>query len=139
MEKVKFYQDITIAIVLYEEDFDLIYKTLDKLRSFKKIIIDNANNFDLKKKIQSIFSIENYILNIKNSGCSAGYNQAAKLCKTKYLLMLGPDCIISETNILKLTDSLSKDSSCFLVSPTSYDKNMNKMTYSGGPFPENLS
>jgi len=50
MEKVKFYQDITIAIVLYEEDFDLIYKTLDKLRSFKKIIIDNANNFDLKKK-----------------------------------------------------------------------------------------
>ena len=51
MEKVKFYQDITIAIVLYEEDFDLIYKTLDKLRSFKKIIIDNANNFDLKKII----------------------------------------------------------------------------------------
>ncbi len=139
MEKVKFYQDITIAIVLYEEDFDLLYKTLDKLRSFKKIIIDNANNFDLKKKIQSIFSIENYILNKKNSGFSAGYNQAAKLCKTKYLLILGPDCIISETNILKLTDNLSKDPSCFLVSPTAYDESMNKMTYSGGPFPENLN
>ena len=58
MEKVKFYQDITIAIVLYEEDFDLIYKTLDKLRSFKKIIIDNANNFDLKKKFNQYFLLK---------------------------------------------------------------------------------
>ena len=42
MEKDNYYQDVTITIVLFKEDFDLIYKTLDSLRSFKIIIVDNA-------------------------------------------------------------------------------------------------
>ena len=40
MDKAKFYQDITITIVLYEEDFDLIYKTLDKVVSKAKTKTD---------------------------------------------------------------------------------------------------
>ena len=50
MEKRNYYQDITVAIVLFKEDFNLVSKTLDKLRSFKTIIIDNANDINLKKK-----------------------------------------------------------------------------------------
>ncbi len=137
MEKENYYQEVTIIIVLFKEDFDLIYKTLDKLRSFKIVIVDNANNQSLKKKIQSNFKIKEYILNKKNLGFSVGYNQAAKLCKTKYLLILGPDCQISDIDIFKLIKNLSIDPNCFLVSPTAYDNNDNSMTYVGGPLPEN--
>ena len=139
MEKLNKNQELTVAIVLYKEDFDLIFKTLDKLRSFKIIIIDNANNINLKNKIIRNFTIEKYVLNKKNLGFSAGYNQAAKICKSKYFLILAPDCIISHSSINNLHDYLSKDPNCFLVAPTAYNQDMTSMTYVGGPLPENAN
>tara|TARA_B100000700_G_C14808338_1_gene743920 strand:- start:24 stop:914 length:891 start_codon:yes stop_codon:yes gene_type:complete len=136
MNKENNYQKITIVIVLYKEEYNLIYKTLDKIRSFKKIIVDNANNLELKKKIQSEFFIDQYILNKKNNGFSAGYNQGVKLNNSEFSLVLGPDCIISENNINILFDSFLKEKNCFLVSPTAYNEN-SKLSYAGGPLPEN--
>ena len=130
------YNDITISIVLYKEDYELISRTLKSINSFKKIIIDNSGNLDLKQKIESNFKIDEYVLNKKNSGFSAGYNQAVKLCKTEYALILGPDCIIDEKDIIRLLDAYIKYENCFLVVPTSYDEN-NNFTYSGGLLPEN--
>ena len=139
MEKTNKNQELTVAIVLFKEDFDLIFKTLDKLRSFKIIIIDNANNINLKNKILRDFTIEKYVLNKKNVGFSAGYNQAAKICKSKYFLILAPDCIITHSSINNLQDFLSKDPNCFLVAPTAYNEDMTSMTYVGGPLPENAN
>ena len=56
---------ITIIIVLYREDYQILYQTLDKIRDFKKIIIDNSNNLELKNKLEANFKIEKYILNKK--------------------------------------------------------------------------
>jgi len=136
MSKFNLYKDITIAIVLYKETFELLSKTLTTINSFKKIIIDNDGNFELKKKVESQFSINQYILNNKNNGFSAGYNQAIKLSKTKFTLVLGPDCIIEEQDILKLIQKISENNNCFIVSPTSYDES-NNLTYAGGLLPEN--
>ena len=41
----KYYNDITIVIVLYYESYDLISKTLHHLNNFKKIIIDNSKRW----------------------------------------------------------------------------------------------
>ena len=136
MSEFNLYKDITIVIVLYKETFELLSKTLTPINSFKKIIIDNNENFELKKKVESQFSINQYILNKKNNGFSAGYNQAIKLSKTKFTLVLGPDCIIEEQDILKLIQKISENNNCFIVSPTSYDEN-NNLTYAGGLLPEN--
>ena len=46
MGQDKIISNITIIIVLYREDYNLLYKTLDKIRDFKKIIIDNSNNVE---------------------------------------------------------------------------------------------
>ena len=132
----KYYNDITIVIVLYYESYDLISKTLHHINNFKKIIIDNSNNIDLKKKIEDNFHIEEYILNKKNNGFSAGHNQGIRLSSTKYTMILGPDCIIKEKDILNLKDVLLKNEKCLIVAPTSYDNKMN-LTYTGGPLPEN--
>ena len=88
------------------------------------------------KKIRSEFFIDEYILNKKNNGFSAGYNQAVKLNNTEFSLVLGPDCIISEKDIIILFESFLKEKNCFLASPTSYDEKMS-LTYAGGLLPEN--
>ena len=128
--------EITILIVLYKETYGLISKTLETLKSFKKIIIDNGCDQGLKKKIESSYEIESYILNKANIGFSAGYNQAIKLCKTEFCLILGPDCIIEKKAIVKLYEAYVKYDKCFMVAPTSYNKD-NELTYTGGPLPEN--
>ena len=128
---------ITILIVLYKETFGLVSKTLETLKSYKKIIIDNGHDEDLKKKIEASYEIESYILNEINSGFSAGYNDAIKLCKTKFCLILGPDCIIEEKAIMKLHEAYIKYGNCFIVAPTSYNEN-SELTYTGGPLPENF-
>ena len=70
-----YHTKITILIVLFKENTEIIFKTLNKLKSFKKVIVDNAGNFKIKKKIQENFLVEKYIINKKNIGFSAGYNQ----------------------------------------------------------------
>ena len=84
MENLNIKKDITIVLVLYKETFDLVSKTLNSLKLFKIIIIDNDNNLILKKKIETKFFIDQYILNKENIGFSAGYNQGIKLSKTVY-------------------------------------------------------
>ena len=136
MEQYDLTNKITIIIVLYREDYNLLYKTLDKIREFKKIIIDNSNNVDLKNKVEANFKIEKYILNKKNVGFSAGYNQGVKLCETDFSFILGPDCIIETRSIIKLYEKLTLNENCFLTASTSYNEN-NQLTYAGGLLPEN--
>ena len=136
MDQYNFKNTITIIIVLYRENYKILYKTLDKIRDFKKIIIDNSNNTELKNKVEANFEIEKYILNKKNNGFSAGYNQGVKLCETDYLLILNPDCIIDSKSIIKLYENLTLNENCFLTASTSYNEN-NQLTYAGGLLPEN--
>ena len=56
MDQHNLKNEITIIIVLYREDYNLLYKTLDKIRDFRKIIIDNSNNEELKNLLESIQS-----------------------------------------------------------------------------------
>ena len=128
-------KEITVLIVLYKEKYNLISKTLEILKSFKKIIIDNGCDAELKKEIETSYEIENYILNKRNIGFSAGYNQAIKLCKTEFCLILGPDCIIEKKAIMKLQEVYNKYDNCFMTAPTSYNEKK-ELTYNGGPLPE---
>ena len=118
---------ITIIIVLYREDYQILYQTLDKIRDFKKIIIDNSNNAVLKNEVEANFEIEKYILNKENTGFSAGYNQGIKLCETDFLLILNPDCIMDNKSIAKLYEKLNQNNDCFLTTSTSYNEN-NELT-----------
>ena len=57
--------EITITIVLYKEKTNLVLRCLENIKNFKIIIVDNANNVSLKKKIEEKFQIHKYILNKK--------------------------------------------------------------------------
>jgi N-acetylglucosaminyl-diphospho-decaprenol L-rhamnosyltransferase len=129
-------QKLSILIILYEENLEIINKCLEKIKDFKIIIIDNANNKSLKNEIIKKFEIYKYFLNKKNIGFSKAANQGIQACDTEYLLFLGADCLITYSDIEKLMLAKEKYKNCFLTSPTFYD-HVGKLTYNGGPLHEN--
>ena len=43
--------EITIIILIFEEELDIIYKCLNSVKNFEIIIIDNSNDISRKEKI----------------------------------------------------------------------------------------
>ena len=129
------FNEITIIIILYEEKEELVLRCLENLKNFKIIIIDNANDVSLKKRIEKSCKIYKYILNEKNYGYSKAANQAIKLSDTDFILMFQADGIIDQEDIFKLLDAHKKYENSFIVSPTLFDKNQN-LSANLGNFPE---
>ena len=135
---MKLFQNITIQIVLYEENAEMIFKCLNNLKNFKITILDNSGNHKLKDKILKNFSIGEYLIEKKNLGYSKGHNKAASYAKTEFILILNADCMINEENVLNLLNGYKKYKDAGLVAPTSYNEK-NILTYNGGLLPENGS
>ena len=127
--------NITIIILIYEENLDVIYKCLQPIKNFKIIIVDNAADTKRKDLIEKDFKIEKYFLNQKNYGFSKAINIGIKNCSTDYLLILNPDCIISKISIKILLESLNKYHDCFMTAPTLLDHH-NQITQNASLFPE---
>ena len=127
--------EITIIVVLYEEKTSLIFRCLENIKNFKIIIVDNAGNISLKKKVEEKFKIYKYILNKKNYGYTKAANQAIRQCDTEYILMFQADALISNKDILILLESHKKYEDCFMTSPTYYDEE-SKLSYCSGYLPE---
>lgn len=127
--------EITICMVLYDESEEIILKTLEKIKNFKIIIIDNKGDKKLKKKITSKFNISTYYLSNTNLGFSKGFNKAISFCETRFAFIKNADCYIDEDNILKLYNYLKSNINCGIVSPTSYDEKEN-LTFNAGNLPE---
>ncbi len=130
--------EITITIVLYKEKTNLVFSCLENIKNFKIIIVDNAGNISLKKKIEEKFRIYKYILNKKNYGYTIAANQAIEQCDTEYILMFQADALISNKDISILLKSHKKYENCFITSPTYYDKE-SKLSYNSGCLPEKNS
>ena len=127
---------ITVAIILYKEDAETVKNCLKNIKNFKVIIIDNANNNNLKEKLCSDYKFYKYILNKKNIGFASAAHQGINECNTDYIFFLGADCLISEEDIILLLETKKKYNDCYITSPTFYDERKN-LTYNGGPLPEN--
>ena len=50
-------KNLTVLIILYQENIDVVKKCLDQLKKFKVIIIDNANDANLKNKLTEDYNI----------------------------------------------------------------------------------
>ena len=133
-----FQSEITVLMILFKEEYKMVSSCLNNIKNFKVIIIDNANDEDLKKKISSEFKIYKYILNKKNIGFASAAHQGISLCETSHMLFLTADCYLTEENIFFLYEAKKKYLNCMITSPTFYDEE-GYLTYNGGPLPENGS
>ncbi len=133
---MEIFKKVTIQIVLYEEDKEIIFDCLNNLKNFKIVILDNSANYTLKEEILKNFDIKQYIIEKKNLGYSKGHNKASSYVNTEYLLILNADCIIDTLSINNLLIAHEKYKNCAITAPTTHDKEM-KISYNGGLLPEN--
>ena len=98
----KEFNDVSILIVTYKSDF-LIFKTLEGLKKIKNIlIVDNSNNKKLGIKIKKKYKNIKFFSSRNNKGYGAGNNFLLKKVKTKYALILNPDCFVHSNEIKKI-------------------------------------
>ncbi len=118
------YKDITVGIVTFKSE-NVIFDCLKSIKYIKKIIIfDNSNDIRTKIKIKKKYSNIQIFLSKKNFGYGVANNKIIKRCKTKYLLILNPDTILSKNCEIELLKSIKKLKRNFsIISPISKDKN----------------
>ena len=82
--------EITIVIITYKSG-NIIYDFINKIPStIKTIIIDNSQDYELKKNIEEKYKNISVYLK-ENNGVSSALNYAVEKIKTKYFLQISPD------------------------------------------------
>ena len=82
--------EITIVIITYKSR-GIIYDFIKKIPSTMKImIIDNSQDYELKKDIEEKYKNISVYLK-ENNGVSSALNHAVEKIKTKYFLQISPD------------------------------------------------
>ena len=128
----KIYEDITIITVLYDSS-NIVIDHFKSLKNFKIIVVDNGKNEKILKKLEN-FNNLNIVTKSANLGYGRAINFAFENIKSKYILVLSPDLVISENSINNLYNSIIKYSNAGLVAPvTKPDKDFY------GLFPEKSS
>ena len=112
--------DITFIIVTYQSEH-IIKNCLDSLpRDSKKIIIENSNNINLKRDLESKYDNIEVILS-QNIGMGAGNNIGLKLCKTSCAFVLNPDTKFRKDTIVNFLETLNDIPNFALASPLNDD------------------
>ena len=94
-------KELTIVFVSYYSKYSVLKYLKQFNNMFKVIIIDNSNDFSLKKKIKKYKNVSIFY-NKKNLGFGASSNIGLKKIKTKYGLHLDLDTKFSNNSIIKL-------------------------------------
>lgn len=113
---IKTNNTVTVAIVTFHSS-KIIEKCLKKIgKKYKVLIIDNACNKEIKKKIQKKYPNCKVIIN-KNNGYGAAANIAGKMIRSKYIFFINPDVFIQKKTIpqLILSAKLLKDKFAVLL------------------------
>ena len=113
------YKKITVIIVSFNSS-KKIEKCLNSInKRYKKIVIENTEDLNLKKKIEKKFTNSKVILN-SNKGFGAANNLGVKIAKTKYVLITSPDVILKKNTIKNLFIAADKLKNNFsILSPVS--------------------
>lgn len=105
------------------------YKSLPKLekcinsigKNRKILIIENSNNFEIKKIIEKKFDNCNVTVNGKNLGYGAAANIGFSKIENQFVLLLNTDTIIEENQISEIENEIQKGGDDFALASPIYD------------------
>lgn len=109
--------DISIIIVSWKVR-DLLEKCLKSIFEqtknikFEVFVVDNNSQDGTIEMVKNKFSGVNLIINEENAGFAKANNQAIKLAKGRYVLLLNPDTQILENVLEKMVDFMDKNTNC---------------------------
>jgi GT2 family glycosyltransferase len=90
---------VTIIIVTFRSE-NVINACLSRInKSYPVIVVENSDNENFKKIIESQFSNVQCILTGKNIGFGKANNIGLRFAKTEYVLLLNPDSLVFENTI----------------------------------------
>jgi GT2 family glycosyltransferase len=118
-------KELIIIIVTYKSNNN-IFKCIEKIKFYEKniYIVDNSQDYLLKKNIKRKFKKINFFINKKNLGYGSANNQILKFANSKYALLLNPDTLISTNSIRKLINKAKEINDDFaILSPLKKDLN----------------
>ena len=115
-------ENTTFIIVTYKSE-KIVHSCLDSLpENSNKIVIENSQNLQLKKDLESTFKNLKVIIN-ENLGFGASNNLGIKECNTQFAYILNPDVIFKKDTFDNLCKSCLDISDFSIVSPIHNDKN----------------
>ena len=120
---------ITIVITSFRSEKKII-NCLNSISSkYQVIVIENSNNFSIKKKLEDQYKNVTCILAGENLGYAKGNNLGLSKVKTTYALILNPDTIINENTIEKFFDVAKKIYDFAIIAPAAQDEKNDDNNY----------
>ena len=97
---------------------DIISKCLKSIpNDIKVIIVENSKNEKFKKDLENKYKNVDCILTGSNRGYAAANNIGLNIVKTKYALVLNPDCILEHETIRNFFITANKVQDFHLIGP----------------------
>ena len=113
-------KNTTFVIVCFKSQ-EVIYDCLNTLPTeANKIIVENSNNLNLKKDIESKFTNIEVIIN-ENTGFGASNNLGIKKSKTQFVFILNPDVKFREDTFDNFTKTCRSIPDFAIISPIHSD------------------
>ena len=113
-------KNTTFVIVCFKSQ-KVIYDCLNTLpKEANKIIVENSNNLNLKKDLESKFNNIEVIIN-ENTGFGASNNLGIKKSKTQFVFILNPDVKFREDTFDNLTKTCRSIPDFAIISPIHSD------------------
>ncbi len=112
------YNEITVIIVTFNSDYNVLNRCINSIENnIQIIIVDNSSNLESK-------NIENYktkkikIIKNENTGNGDGINIGVDNCNSKYVLYLDVDTQLPEKFFSKMFDCVRKIKDFAILSPS---------------------
>lgn len=125
----------SIIIISYNSSLDLenVFSCLaaQKYRDFEIILIDNSSPINPPNASQ-IEKADIYIANQENIGFARANNQAAKIAKGEFLILLNPDAFPKPDFLLEINKAINKYPNCDNFGALQLDYENNKLLDGAG-------
>ena len=110
-------KELTVVIVTYRSE-NKIFSCLNSIPGeINIIVVENSNNQEFKKLIESKYTNVKCILAKENLGYARGNNIGLNQVKTKYALVLNPDARLEKNCVSRFLDTAKKFQDFWLIGP----------------------
>ena len=110
-------KELTIVIVSFKSEAKILHCLKSINDQAKVIVVENSNNENFKKNIESQFPKLKCILTGSNLGYAVANNIGLKQVKTKYALVLNPDTILEKNAIKNFLARAEQKKDFWLIGP----------------------
>ena len=112
-------QNLSVIIVIYKSEH-VIENCINSIDSeIEIIVVDNSNNDQLKKKIETKYKNVKCILSKENLGMGAGNNLGIKSVNKDFVLILNPDVTLEKSSIDEIIQASKEIDNFGIIAPLS--------------------